>query len=560
MFDISKVPFSRYGSYIVISPLHGKDENHLYLRNIRNGDHDLGEVFRLELLLEGQVVPYQSQMFPDVLRLEADGGFVEIIISEARVLQVRGLGAGLRLAGMTGTYDYAVPAHQGCWEVNHSSQEIRYMLTPIKGPFQVDAPFQEQRCLEITADFLPDPETKEMEGVIEEFFTVYTDRSYLSFSEGQKLVRKEYQTWIETVLECDSRWRNGRELASYITWSCVVQPEGLLNRPAMYMSKNWMTNIWSWDHCFNAQALAKNSPELAWDQFMIFFDHQDESGMLPDFLNNRFALWNFTKPPIHGWTLKQLMKNRAFVTKEKLQEVYEPLVKWTEWWFKYRDNDGEGLPHYNHGNDSGWDNSTIFHKGTPVKSPDVSSFLLIQMEVLAEIAEVLGKKEEAAKWASESIHLLGRMIGMFWKGNQFIAVRSGDHAEIQSDSLVLYVPIILGKRLPEPFRKSLVARLVSNGFLTDFGLATEKPSSPFFREDGYWRGPIWAPTTLLIYKGLMDSGETELAREIAEKFCTMANKSGMAENFHAHTGEGLRDPAFTWTSSVFLLLAHSLME
>jgi hypothetical protein len=40
----------------------------------------------------------------------------------------------------------------------------------------------------------------------------------------------------------------------------------------------------------------------------------------------------------------------------------------------------------------------------------------------------------------------------------------------------------------------------------------------------------------------------------------MANHSGMAENYHALTGESLRDPAFTWTSSVFLLLAHELMK
>jgi len=31
---------------------------------------------------------------------------------------------------------------------------------------------------------------------------------------------------------------------------------------------------------------------------------------------------------------------------------------------------------------------------------------------------------------------------------------------------------------------------------------------------------------------------------------------GMAENFDPFSGKGLVDPAFTWTSSVFLLLAE----
>ncbi|WHY90904.1 trehalase family glycosidase [Neobacillus cucumis] len=558
MFDIKKVPFSRNGSYMVISPLHGKDEQHLYLRNIRNGDNDLGEVFRIEVLADGQAVQYAPLLRPNFLRLETDRGFADFVISEAKVLQIRSVGVGVRLTGITGAYDYAVPVSNDHFEVNHSKQEIRYMLTPIKGQLLMDAPFQEQRCLKIVADFLPETQSSEMECAIEEFFTVWKERKYLDFSNGLELVRNEFQTWLNHSLECDAQFTNGRELAAYITWSCLVHPEGKLTRPAMYMSKNWMTNIWSWDHCFNALALAKNQPELAWDQFMIFFENQDESGMLPDFLNNRFALWNFTKPPIHGWALKQLMENRDLVTKEKLQEVYEPLCKWTEWWFKYRDDDHDGIPQYNHGNDSGWDNSTIFHQGTPIESPDLSSFLILQMETLSEIAEKLGKKEEAREWAKKSNDLLDRMVRHFWINERFTAVKSGDHSIIESESLVLYIPIILGNRLPDSIRKKLVEGIISNDFLTPFGLATEKPTSAYFREDGYWRGPIWAPTTLLIYKGLADSGETELAQVVAHRFCNMANQSGMAENFHALTGESLRDPAFTWTSSVFLILANTL--
>jgi putative isomerase len=37
----------------------------------------------------------------------------------------------------------------------------------------------------------------------------------------------------------------------------------------------------------------------------------------------------------------------------------------------------------------------------------------------------------------------------------------------------------------------------------------------------------------------------------------MAARSGMAENYNALTGAGLRDRAYTWTASVFLLLAEA---
>lgn len=561
MFDVNKIPFSRYGSFITISPRHRRGgDGELYIRNIRNGDNNFGEVFRVELIRDGEPLSYQPEMHPSLLRLKSDGGYAEFCITEERVLQIRSEGVGVRLTGITGAYDYAALVGENRWEVNHSSQEMRYMLTAAKGRIEMDAPFKEQRCERIVVDLLPDLPQTEMECVMEEYTTVYRPRSYSSFAEGHEAVKKEYESWIKRVLPVPDENTGGRELASYITWSCVVSPEGMLTRQAMYMSKNWMTNIWSWDHCFNAMALAKHSPELAWDQYMIFFDLQDVSGMLPDFVNNRFALWNFTKPPIHGWTLRRIFAQSDYVNAEKLEGVYEPLAKWTKWWLAYQDSDGDGIPQYNHGNDSGWDNSTIFRKGTPVESPDLSSFLVLQMEVLAEVAEKLGLENEAVRWRQESEELLTNMIDHFWDGERFVAKKSGTHEVIESDSLVLYIPIILGKRLPAGIREKLVDGIKNKGFLTEHGLATELPSSPFYKEDGYWRGPIWAPTTLLVVDGLLSAGEKELALEIARRFCKMATKSGMAENFNALTGEGLRDPAFTWTSSVFLILGHLLQE
>ena len=100
--------------------------------------------------------------------------------------------------------------------------------------------------------------------------------------------------------------------------------------------------------------------------------------------------------------------------------------------------------------------------------------------------------------------------------------------------------------------------LAEGGFVTEWGPATESPKSPLYEDDGYWRGPIWAPTTLLLWDGLRRQGEVALAREIAEKFCSLAAKNGMAENFDARSGRGLRDRAFAWTSAVYILLSASL--
>ena len=88
--------------------------------------------------------------------------------------------------------------------------------------------------------------------------------------------------------------------------------------------------------------------------------------------------------------------------------------------------------------------------------------------------------------------------------------------------------------------------------LTEYGLATEPPTSPHYQDDGYWRGPVWAPSTALIEDGLRVSGYADLADVVSERFRALCERSGFAENFDALSGQGLRDRAYTWTASVYL--------
>jgi putative isomerase len=109
-------------------------------------------------------------------------------------------------------------------------------------------------------------------------------------------------------------------------------------------------------------------------------------------------------------------------------------------------------------------------------------------------------------------------------------------------------------------RDRLIANLRKRASESNFGLASELENSPFYKADGYWRGPIWAPSTMIVTTALNEMGEHILSHSLKERFCTMAQKSGMAENFDARTGDALRDPAYTWTSSVFLVFAHELAK
>ncbi|MCD8482458.1 MAG: hypothetical protein LR015_07225 [Verrucomicrobia bacterium] len=182
------------------------------------------------------------------------------------------------------------------------------------------------------------------------------------------------------------------------------------------------------------------------------------------------------------------------------------------------------------------------------------------MEVLKQVATVLGKEQESLVWQRRGEALLQLMIERLWDEDrgQFISLQANGIDRAPGDSLINFMPIVLGKRLPKRlFARMVEALMQPERFLTDWGLATESVCSPYYNAEGYWRGPIWAPSTLLIWDGLFEAGYVAEANSVRERFLALCARAGFPENFHATEGRALRDPTYTWTSSSFLyLLSH----
>ncbi|MCV2356346.1 hypothetical protein LNV09_19575 [Paucibacter sp. B2R-40] len=559
LFDPYKVPFSRRESWLCVSWL--AEDQSFWLRNLRGGDEhtDLGRLFRLTPI-DAAGLPLQGEwtLRPEALSFRCEQGSIDLVFADADTLALTAQGIGLRLSLQSRRYDYAqrlaAAVHISC-----ATQDLSARLMLGEGDLQLDAPWQGQRAERMACELKPNEQGRLTAALhLYRVRPLRLDRA--EFEVAQASATADFAAWLALTLGVTPELGAARELAAYITWSCLVPAEGQLKHPAMYMSKNWMTNIWSWDHCFNALALGAAQPELAWQQLALLFEHQHVSGRLPDFVNDRFAYWRFTKPPVHGWTVAQLRRMApAAWPAERCAQAYAWLAAQANSWM---DETGEGLPAYDHGNDAGWDNATTFLPGTPLQSPDLSSFLILQMEELAALAELLERQDEARRWRQRADALFERLMARLWDGERFVAICAGGlPSQLGADSLIAFMPLLLGQRMGEPQRRALLQGLFELGrFFTSHGLATESQRSPFYQADGYWRGPIWAPTMLLFVDAMDRCGRADLGDELARRFTAMAARSGMAENYDAQSGAGLRDPAFTWTSSVFLLLGHRLKD
>ncbi|CAD5989361.1 amylo-alpha-1,6-glucosidase [Agreia sp. COWG] len=554
-FDIREIPFSRRGSWLDISPvvaLHTVRDR-LHLVSHKTGMH---AIFVFELLQQGVPVDAIVHATPTTLRWTTPEGEIAAVFESDSVLRLRGRSAQLRIADatpeltpFTGTYLYTDPIDGAAVFTSYETGR-RYRITSVTGSLTIIG----SEALGV-GERSVDTSGAEWEIAIEEFDAARAPyRARQTFDTAASLVATEFDDYVERIASWRSDSTPGVSAACYVLWSATVSPSGFLERESIFMSKHWMDKVWSWDHCFNALALAPGLRQEALDQFRIVFDFQDASGALPDSVTHSEVLYNFVKPPIHGWAFRKLRGTlHAPLETQTVADVYDALVRWTRFWLEHRRVAGHVLPHYQHGNDSGWDNSTTFDRDRVIEAPDLAAFLLVQLEVLAELAGELGHHEEAAVWNRE-VEIVRSALLELWNGDAFVAKAPSSGRTSKTSSLLNKLPIVAASHLPDDVIEKLSAHIAHH--VTEFGPATQLVESEEYEADGYWRGPIWAPSTAIIEDGLRRAGQTDLADLISERFRRLCERSGFAENFDALTGEGLRDRAYTWTASCYLTFAR----
>jgi len=563
--DITRVPFSDRGSRLLV--FKQADESRLYVRLAER-------LIRLEPGLDAYLL--RPAFIPALYLIDGRGNPLEFAISTSaeRVDFWTAIGLFSLVFQDMETLAFGLPANTSSGLRFTVGTEL-HRTTATGGTLKHVRNLAYQTNGEIAKNqVLVDQQERTVEFIVragdDTAITVHiTDRENpaprcLSFSEARRNAEARWQSWYGRVPPVAQPYQKKYAYAWWVMANNLVSPLGCLGYEAMMPSKAFYLGVWLWDSALHAIAYRHAQPELARDQLRVLLAHQLPDGMLPDAVFDEGVVTEIdhpfparvTKPPILAWAALKLHETNPDI--DFLREIYPALARWNDWWFNCNDDDADGLVQYTHPYSSGLDNSPLWDHGMPVESPDINTYLNIQMKALAGMAEILGDTEAASAWRRRAEALTQRMIQDL--RDEQAGLFRALHAE---KPIPVITPFNLYPLWTAELPASIAGRLISH--LTDpheFGgehmIPTVARSDPAYEPDNMWRGPIWANINYFFVEALKEVGETRLARDLRRKTLDLiSSQPGMHEYYHPDTGQPASKaaPMFGWTAAVFIELA-----
>ena len=195
------------------------------------------------------------------------------------------------------------------------------------------------------------------------------------------------------------------------------------------------------------------------------------------------------------------------------------------------------------------------------ESVDLNSYLFAEKGYLAELAEVLGKSQEAEALRSEA-EALGGLIrsDMFDEETGYfydITLDSKEPIRVQGPEG--WIPLWAGVATPEQAERVALVMTDPAKFAGKVPFPTLAMDHPEFDPmNGYWRGPVWLDQAYFAVKALERYGFSREAEELSGRLLDspagLTGGGAIFENYHPVTGEGLNAPHFSWSAAHLLML------
>jgi glycogen debranching enzyme len=328
------------------------------------------------------------------------------------------------------------------------------------------------------------------------------------------------------------------------------------------------------------------------------------------------ATSGIVQPPLHGVATLEVYRNASDRTEALafLRRAFPALARWHRYLLEARDAAGVGLSAILHPWESGLDNSPAWEEALAgleiapdavprytrrdladadpadrptdaaydrfvylaetyrrlgyddaricatspfvIVGPLVNALLIWSSLALAAIATLVGEDPAPHRRVASAVRRA--MFKQLWDaehGRYYSRdLRAG--SLLREASVLSFMPLV-DPRLPVVGLRAIVRDLTASCFHPPeadqhYLVPSYDLTGGHFDPRRYWRGPVWINTDWLIWRGLLQHGQPELASHVAESMLALVRRSGFREYFDPFTGAGYGSDRFSWTAALIV--------
>ncbi len=332
-------------------------------------------------------------------------------------------------------------------------------------------------------------------------------------------------------------------------------------------------HLWFWDACLQAIALRwLADPSYCFGNLRSVARQQYPDGMIP----HETYLWpgtassnwpdgngqssSVTQPPVFA----EAVWEAYCVTGDQqiLVDLFPSLARYDQWYDDCRDPDRDHLYTWVHRWETGWDTSPRWDGGFDVEPVDLNALLVIQREVLARCAELLGQPKQARAYRQRARQVADALRRQAWEAQSgfFFDLDESD-TPTRVRTAAPFLTLIAG--VPTREQAAALVRNLTNPatFWPAYPVPTVPQDDPEFEPANYWRGPTWIHLNRWIIKGLLRYGYRAEATELARRTFRLMLSTGRPtcnECYNPLTGAEARTADLSWSGLVADLIITTI--
>lgn len=405
-------------------------------------------------------------------------------------------------------------------------------------------------------------------------FSTGTKRDLAEVQELMKNRRAQHKE--QTLTKYGEMQEMYEALESALSWDTVYDAKH--DRVVSPVSRLWSISsggyvLFCWDNFFAGFMASLGCKALAYSNLREILNEQTKDGFVP---NLAYATGQVSadrsQPPVGSTML--LETYRRFGEKWIVEDMYEDLLRWNDWFSENRMNESGALcwgsneipvlygnrwesdgVHATFGAalESGLDNSPMyddipFNKETSrleLEDVGLTGLYIKDCQSMMELSKIIGRTEAIPKLQERMKRACEGLENLWDEEHGFYYNRRTDTGEFSrriapTNFYALFSPEVSVER-----QRRIADEHYYNPeeFYGEWMLPAIARNDAAFMDQEYWRGRIWAPLNFLVYLALTRTSLADVRADLAQKSKKLFLKEWTChchvhENYSALTGEG----------------------